>query len=163
MGDTAKKRRVTPEIKAAAIRLHEQGKSNAEIARELNIWPSAVGRWFAEAPHERAAAMRDLRRQGLTYEEIGARFGVNRQRVAALMGELPRVPTRGDRRQINVATGTWDGVQAVAADLGLLVSKGPDHGKGSIALLLDAIGQGEVRVAWKRGHGPDTPSKPDPV
>ena len=50
---------LSPQEQATALR--EEGWSNKRIARELDVHPSTVGRWFASTPteHERALSTPD--------------------------------------------------------------------------------------------------------
>ena len=43
---TRQRRTFTPEFKLQLVKLHENGKSRADIAREYDITPSALDRWI---------------------------------------------------------------------------------------------------------------------
>jgi len=43
---TRKRRTFTPEFKLQLVKLYENGKSRADIAREYDITPSALDRWI---------------------------------------------------------------------------------------------------------------------
>jgi transposase len=50
-----KRREFTPEFKAEAIKLvRAEGLSQAQVARDLGLSPSMVGRWLAQAERDRA-------------------------------------------------------------------------------------------------------------
>ena len=50
MSTKKKRREFTPEFKAEAVKLvREEGLSRAQVARDLNLSPSMVGRWLEQA------------------------------------------------------------------------------------------------------------------
>jgi len=55
MSTKKKRREFTPEFKAEAVKLvREEGLSRAQVARDLDLSPSMVGRWLEQA--EQASA-----------------------------------------------------------------------------------------------------------
>jgi DNA invertase Pin-like site-specific DNA recombinase len=147
----AGKARATPELRDRARALADQGHTKKEILEELNVHESTLARWLpATRDEKRREAMEALRDQGATYETIGARFGITRQAVAQILGPR-RKAERGIRRNINLGADRWDGLRAAAKALGLIYADGTKEGRGSIILLLDAIGRGDARVEWNGG------------
>jgi transposase-like protein len=57
-----------PELKAAAIRLHLEGKTAAEIGRALGIRPRTISTWLAEHDPQRQAEVRQIYQR--TREEL---------------------------------------------------------------------------------------------
>src|SRR3989442_14874685 len=64
-GRAAKRRQFTDEFKAGAVRLVlDEGKSVAQVARDLDLTPSALGGWVKHARADRSKG-----KTGLTTEE----------------------------------------------------------------------------------------------
>lgn len=146
------------EKRQVARKLADAGKTLTDISAVLDVPVTTLYGWIPDAPDKpQLKRALELREKGMTYQEIGYELGVNKQRVAKLLGPVPRTPTSGDRRQIEVSTGTWERVETVARDLGLIVQRGRYTGKGSVAMLLDAIGAGHVSVAWTDGYRASDP------
>jgi hypothetical protein len=92
------------ELREQAIALRRAGKSRREIKELLAItsnWtlnevlrgePPQPWTWRPNAKDELRAKARDLREQGLDYEEIVAQFGVSKSSVSLWVRDLPRPP-----------------------------------------------------------------------
>jgi DNA-binding CsgD family transcriptional regulator len=85
-------RPLDPEVIAAILRLHGEGRSDVAITRELGIAGSTVRRYREEAglaphltttrlPDEAIAAIRELNAQGLSDRAIGRQLDINNHRV----------------------------------------------------------------------------------
>ena len=75
-GRQGKRRQFTDEFKAGAVKLVlDEGKSVAQVARDLDLTPSALGGWVKQARADRSQG-----KAGLTTEE--------RAELAALRKEL---------------------------------------------------------------------------
>ena len=83
-GRQGKSRQFTDEFKAGAVKLVlDEGRSVAQVARELDLTPSALGGWVKQARADRAGGQ-----AGLTSEE--------RAELAALRTELRAVKMERD-------------------------------------------------------------------
>lgn len=83
-GRQGKRRKFTDEFKAGAVRLVlDEGKSVAQVARDLDLTPSALGGWVKQARADRSKG-----KAGLTTEE--------RAELAALRKELRVVKMERD-------------------------------------------------------------------
>ena len=92
------------ELRKQAIALRRAGKSRREIKELLAItsnWtlnevlrgePPQPWTWRPNAKDELRAKARDLREQGLDYEEIVAELGVSKSSVSLWVRDLPRPP-----------------------------------------------------------------------
>ena len=92
------------ELREQAIALRRAGKSRREIKELLAItsnWtlnevlrdePPQPWTWRPNAKDELRAKARDLREQGLDYEEIVAELGVSKSSVSLWVRDLPRPP-----------------------------------------------------------------------
>jgi hypothetical protein len=92
------------ELREQAIALRRAGKSRREIKELLAItsnWtlnevlrgePPQPWTWRPNAKDELRAKARDLRRQGLDYEEIVAELGVSKSSVSLWVRDMPRPP-----------------------------------------------------------------------
>jgi transposase len=58
---TRQRRTFTPEFKLQLVKLYENGKSRADIAREYNITPSAFDRWIKNHQETGSFAAKDNR------------------------------------------------------------------------------------------------------
>lgn len=141
-----------------ARRLQAEGLSIRQVAAKLDLPPTTVANWLpTAAERSQFDRMMRLRLEGMNNQQIADQLGVIRQRVAAVLGPVPRRKTRGKRRTIDLSPETWDGARQVARDLGLRAVQGSAEGTGSIGMLLDAIAYGEVSVTWVGDHGPHDP------
>jgi hypothetical protein len=92
------------ELREQAIALRRAGKSRREIKELLAItsnWtlnevlrgePPQPWTWRPNAKDDLRAKARDLRRQGLDYEEIVAELGVSKSSVSLWVRDMPRPP-----------------------------------------------------------------------
>src|SRR6202046_728871 len=92
------------ELRKQAIALRRAGKSRREIKELLAItsnWtlnevlrgePPQPWTWRPNAKDELRAKARELRKQGLDYEEIVAELGVSKSSVSLWVRDLPRPP-----------------------------------------------------------------------
>jgi len=92
------------ELREQAIALRRAGKSRREIKELLAITsnrtlnevlrgePPQPWTWRPNAKDELRAKARDLRKQGLDYEEIVAELGVSKSSVSLWVRDLPRPP-----------------------------------------------------------------------
>ena len=92
------------ELREQAIALRRAGKSRREIKELLAItsnWtlnevlrgePPQPWTWRPNAKDELRAKARDLRKQGLDYEEIVAELGVSKSSVSLWVRDMPRPP-----------------------------------------------------------------------
>ena len=64
---TKKRKTYSAEFKAGAVRLVKNGKRVSEAARDLDVWPTVLGRWIAEAstPSGRGGALTEVEREEL--------------------------------------------------------------------------------------------------
>ncbi|PAE28628.1 transposase [Oceanobacillus profundus] len=58
---TRQRRTFTPEFKLQLVKLYENGKSRADIAREYDITPSALDRWIKNHKETGSFAAKDNR------------------------------------------------------------------------------------------------------
>ena len=58
---TRQRRTFTPEFKLQLVKLYENGKSRADIAREYDITPSALDRWIKNHQETGSFAAKDNR------------------------------------------------------------------------------------------------------
>ena len=58
---TRQRRTFTPEFKLQLVKLYENGKSRADIAREYDITPSALDRWIKNHKKTGSFAAKDNR------------------------------------------------------------------------------------------------------
>ncbi|AQX55533.1 transposase (plasmid) [Priestia flexa] len=58
---TRQRRTFTPEFKLQLVKLYENGKSRADIAREYDITPSALDRWIKNYLESGSFAAKDNR------------------------------------------------------------------------------------------------------
>lgn len=58
---TRQRRTFTPEFKLQLVKLYENGKSRADIAREYDITPSALDRWIKNHNETGSFAAKDNR------------------------------------------------------------------------------------------------------
>ena len=58
---TRQRRTFTPEFKLQLVKLYENGKSRADIAREYDITPSALDRWIKNHQNTGSFAAKDNR------------------------------------------------------------------------------------------------------
>jgi transposase len=58
---TRQRRTFTPEFKLQLVKLYENGKSRADIAREYDITPSALDRWIKNHRESGSFAAKDNR------------------------------------------------------------------------------------------------------
>ena len=102
---------------------------------------------------ERIKRMREMERQGINRSEIARREGTTRQRIFQLLG--PLVEDRGQRKDhvVYVVEESWRGAMEVAASLDLYIRSGPTAGQGSVALLIEKIGNGDIIVANRTDGG----------
>jgi predicted transcriptional regulator len=92
------------ELREQAIALRRSGKSRREIAELLGITsnralnealrgePPQPWTWRPNAKDDLRSKARDLRVQGLDYEEIAAELGVSKSSVSLWVRDLPRPP-----------------------------------------------------------------------
>jgi DNA-binding CsgD family transcriptional regulator len=90
------------QLREQAIALRRAGKSRREIAALLAITsirtlnealsgePPQPWTWRPNAKDDLQARARDLRKQGLDYEEIAAELGVSKSSVSLWVRDLPR-------------------------------------------------------------------------
>jgi hypothetical protein len=97
----------------------------------------------AEARVER---WRKLEAQGINRSEIARREGISRQRVTAKLGPLPDRGGRKEKR-IYVHEGDYRKAAEVAKSLGLRLRAGETSGEGSVSLLVELIGRGQLVVS----------------
>lgn len=90
-------------------------------------------------------AWRRLIRKGKTRVDIARQFGVTRQFVSSVVGPMPRVDGRKEKT-VYVPQKEWDAVVEICEELGLRILTGPTAGKGSVAMLIERIGRGELFV-----------------
>jgi transcriptional regulator with XRE-family HTH domain len=99
------------ELREQAIALRRAGKSRREIAELLGITsnralnealrgePPQPWTWRPNAKDDLRAKARDLRVQGLDYEEIAAELGVSKSSVSLWVRDLPRPPGLGEEER----------------------------------------------------------------
>jgi hypothetical protein len=153
-GTMARSERTVNRIEQARA-LQAQGETQDTIAGQLGVSLSTVRRWLApvkENGDPRRPQMLMLRDQGMTLEAIGSHYGITKQAVAQIIGPR-RKAERGNYRHFNLSERRWQAITQAAAALGLKYADGSKHGRGNIVLLLDAIGRGDIDLAWKDGKG----------
>jgi predicted DNA-binding protein (UPF0251 family) len=132
-----------------ALRLHAAGVSKLAIGIQLGVSRKTVFNWLPPT-HPRAerkvtrAELEALRCQQFTNIEIARQSGISRQRVAQILGPIPR-PHR-EMKKVFVHIPDVEAIRDVAKSLGYRVAKGPYSGEGNISALLAAIADREVRV-----------------
>lgn len=94
-------------------------------------------------------AWQRLIRNGKTRVDIANKYGVTRQFVSSVVGPMPRVEGRKEKT-VYVPKKEWDAVVKICESLGLRILTGPTAGKGSVAMLIEKIGRGELIVTSQR-------------
>lgn len=110
---------------------------------------------------DRVKQIRALRREHLTWREIGARLGISHENARQLHGPPPsyiRI-TRGQTLWLPMTREERGWLTDVAASLGLWVRVGRYKGNGSISMLLTALARNTIEVTVTGtpiGPGPGT-------
>jgi Homeodomain-like domain len=90
------------QLREQAIALRRAGKSRREIKEQLGIGsnqtlndalrgePPQPWTWRPNAKDELRVKARDLRQEGLSYDDIVAELGVSKSTVSAWVGDMPR-------------------------------------------------------------------------
>lgn len=144
--------------RSEARRLQAAGMSVRQIAARMDLPPTTIQNWLpTEEEAGQFARWARLRAAGLSNTAIAEREGVNRQRVAAVLGPVPRRKTSGQRKPLDLSPATWNGARNAAAALGLKAVQGSAEGTGSVGMLLDALAAGELKIEWRDGYGPMQP------
>ena len=90
------------QLREQAIALRRAGKSRREIKEQLGIGsnqtlndalrgePPQPWTWRPNAKDELRVKARDLRQEGLSYDDIVAKLGVSKSTVSAWVGDMPR-------------------------------------------------------------------------
>lgn len=92
---------------------------------------------------ERMQALRDA---GASNTDIARLFGVTRQRVAQRLGPIPYRKSSSRDVHILLDDESLQNVRAIAKDVGAVAYQGPTTGEGSLAVMLDKIGRGQLAV-----------------
>ncbi len=140
-----------------ARELRAQGWSKPAIARELGVSPSTIKTWLpAERPRpvqrvERADLVRMRNELHLTNSEIARRTHISRQRVAQILGPVPRL-IEGERRSVTIQLPVNDleRLREMAQHLGYLSWAGTLSGQGSVSALVAGIAEGQLELRPRR-------------
>ncbi len=140
-----------------ARKLRAEGCSKPAIARELGVSLATIKNWLpAERPRptQRAdrAQLLAMREQGrLTNSEIARRTGISRQRVAQILGPIPRY-VEGERQSVTISLPVHDleRLRDMAQHLGYLSWAGTLSGQGSVSAMIGAIAEGQLELRPRR-------------
>jgi hypothetical protein len=99
--------------------------------------------------------------QGINRSEIARREGISRQRITAKLGPLPNRGGRVEKR-IYVNEDAYTKAATIARRLGLRLRAGETSGEGSVSLLVEQIGLGQLVVSRPSERVP-TKEEPDAV
>jgi hypothetical protein len=82
---------------------------------------------------------------GYTRADIARKYGRSRQYVAKVVGGVEQREKRKERA-VYVEDRAWSNAQKLAAKMGFRIRTGDNAGKGSVAMMIENIGNGNLKV-----------------
>lgn len=106
--------------------------------KKYPISPETVTKW------------REMIEMGYTRADIARKYGKSRQYISSMVGPVDHSVTR-DEKTVYVEKGAWAKAQSVAAKLGFRIRTGENAGQGSVAMMIENIGNGYLAVVPIKG------------
>ena len=137
-----------------ALDLRKQGMTLEQIAAEMGISKTTVAmlvpptRRVPEKTQRQMLRAEELRAEGKSNADIAVELGLSRQRVAQLLGGRPPAYKREEPKRLPIYVGEDAAakVREIAADFGLVTTRGNKIGIGSVYDLFEALASGELKI-----------------
>lgn len=145
-------------LRTEAEQMLAAGMTRYEIQKALGVAPATIQSWLPdEADPAHIAAqpkgarddVKRLRADGLTFEEIGDRLGITKQRAHQLYGSSSIPHFAGSPpsvRTMRLPAAAWSRLEVMAEANGAISTLGHTAGKASVAALMKEIAAGELAL-----------------